>query len=423
MVRFKFHLLVLFGLILFIFTIPLLSPVKAQAEQARSADTFVDSIGVAVHLRYQDTAYGKYDDIIKPRLQNLGVRHIRDGGNENSFFEKLNDLAKIGIRSTLVMDPRDGVEPSNAVRIAKTVANSVEAIEGPNETDFNSFSYKGKPFPEGTRLYHDALYSAIKRDRATRSLPVLMPSLGWAPNSPTLGSLRSCDVANLHSYPGKKAPTNHLDTRYIPNAQIVCSNKPMISTETGYQNAITNPTATRAVSEQASGKYLPRLLLEYFNRNIQQTFLYELIDEKTGDNPEHNFGLLRHDGSTKPAFRAIRRMIRLLKDNDPGPTFSPGSLDYQLSGDLTNIHHTLLQKRDGTFYLILWQEVESWDSVAWEDIVVADQPLTVTFNTAIREADLYRPFESAESIDLYPSPQQIALNVPDHPLVLKLTPG
>jgi hypothetical protein len=82
-----------------------------------------------------------------------------------------------------------------------------------------------------------------------------------------------------------------------------------------------------------------------------------------------------------------------------------------------------LQKRDGTFYLILWQEVESWDSVAWEDIVVADQPLTVTFNTAIREADLYRPFESAESIDLYPSPQQIALNVPDHPLVLKLTPG
>lgn len=421
LVRFKFYILALLGFLLFVVIAPIISSVEVQPEQSRSADEFVNSIGVVVHLRYEDTAYGEYEDIIKPRLRELGVRHIRDGGKDPDFFEKLNDLASMGIRSTLVMDPRDGVEPADAVRIAKTVANSVEMIEGPNETDFHKFSYKRVPFPRGTRIYHDALYAAIKGDPATRSLPVLMPSIGSAPNSSKLGFLSSCDLGNMHSYPGSQPPTNRLDNRYIPNVQIVCgTDKPIAATETGYQNAIANQKSKPAISEQASGKYLPRLLLEYFNRNIQRTFLYELIDEKKGKNPEHNFGLLRHDGTPKPAFFAIKRLIRLL--SDPGPIFSLGSLHYQLSGELKNIHHILLQKRNGTFYLILWQEVKSWNNHSRKDIIIADRSVNVTFNTAIQEATIYRPLESSQSIQQYPSPQQITLKVPDHPLVLKLTP-
>lgn len=130
-------------------------PVHAQPEQARSASDFVDSIGLTTHLNpnYESTPYGNYDGIIKPRLQELGIRHIRDGGYNSTFNQKLNDLATIGVRSTLVMAPADGTFPSDSVTIAKSVSNSIEAVEGPNETDLPkyNFSYNGQVFPEGTR--------------------------------------------------------------------------------------------------------------------------------------------------------------------------------------------------------------------------------------------------------------------------------
>ncbi|HMV50398.1 MAG TPA: hypothetical protein PKD31_21840, partial [Blastocatellia bacterium] len=48
-------------------------------ERARQADEFLDSIGVNVHLHYNDTAYKEYERIIKPRLRESGIRHLRDG--------------------------------------------------------------------------------------------------------------------------------------------------------------------------------------------------------------------------------------------------------------------------------------------------------------------------------------------------------
>ena len=55
------------------------SLVDAEAESARPADAFVDYVGVNTHLGYSDTTYGDYEGILKPRLLELGVRHIRDG--------------------------------------------------------------------------------------------------------------------------------------------------------------------------------------------------------------------------------------------------------------------------------------------------------------------------------------------------------
>ena len=47
------------------------------SERERSAEAFVGSIGVVVHLNYVDTAYGRQADVIA-RLRELGVSHIRD---------------------------------------------------------------------------------------------------------------------------------------------------------------------------------------------------------------------------------------------------------------------------------------------------------------------------------------------------------
>ncbi|NJO39562.1 MAG: hypothetical protein HC865_02420 [Cyanobacteria bacterium RU_5_0] len=398
---------------------------QTRIEQARSADSFVDSIGVNTHLRYLNTAYGRYDDIIKPRLEELGIRHIRDGGRDSEFFEKLNDLGTIGIKSTLIMSPTDGIQPLDAITIAKTVLRSIEAIEGPNETDvvrFN-FSYNGEPFPEGTRNYQNALYAAIKGDTNTTSLPVLMPSMGQGRNAKKLGFLRSGDLCNMHSYPVNGAPpTDDVSHWYIPYARIVCGeDKPIVATETGYHNAIENSSSKSAISEHASNKYLPRLLLENFNLGVQRTFLYELINGSIGTNQEQNFGLLRYDGSPKPSFNTIKNLIFLL--NDPGSSFPLKSLNYRLQGATHQVHHTLLQKRNGAFYLILWQAVRSWDSRQKRDITVTNQRVTVMLNTVIKKAVVYQPLHSNLPFEQYTNPQQLTLDVPDSPIAIELTPA
>ena len=64
------------------------------------------------------------------------------------------------------------------------------------------------------------------------------------------------------------------------------------------------------------------------------------------------------------------------------PSFSPGSLDYTLAlngaGDLSTVHHTLLQKSDGAFYLMLWQEVGGFDRPS--QTIINNPALSVTLS-------------------------------------------
>jgi hypothetical protein len=114
---------------------------------AKSADSFVDSIGVNVHLTYGGTPYERFEDLIKPKLKELGIRHIRDGAyQEEDFFQKVKSLAADGIKATLIFS---GNPPSEVVATAKKLSGAIEAIEGPNESDLEvfNFTHKGDKFP------------------------------------------------------------------------------------------------------------------------------------------------------------------------------------------------------------------------------------------------------------------------------------
>ncbi|MDX2231922.1 MAG: hypothetical protein NW220_19970 [Leptolyngbyaceae cyanobacterium bins.349] len=399
-------------------------PTVQAAVPVRTADSLVNEIGVATHLRYLDTAYGRYEEVIKPRLRELGVRHIRDGGKDPLMFQKMNDLAKLGIKSTLVMDPRDGITPANVIpEVVNPVLPAIAAVEGPNEWDVQrQLTYNGQPFPAGVRLYQTELYNVMKGNPTTRNIQVLMPSLAIPFNAPQLGYLAPLDAGNMHSYAGGNLPSQDLDTKWIPLTKVVSGDKPIVATETGWHTAIADPQPPQAaVSEIAAAKYIPRLFLEYFNRNIQRAFVYELIDERPAPDQENNFGLLRFDGSPKPAFVALKNLITLLKD--PGANFQPQPLNYQLSGNLAAVHHTILQKRDRRFYLILWQEVPSFNTQTKTNLVVPEQAITLTLQTPIKQAKAYQPLNSLNPLWQQPTPKTLQLRVPDHPLIIELTPA
>jgi len=393
-----------------------------RSETARSADAFVESIGVNVHLSYFDTAYSNYAGVIKPRLLEAGIRHIRDGcpsQNQTEFQNRLNDLGRLGVKSLLICSPHTGKTPADIVAALKKVRESVAMVEGPNETDGAGISYQGLKFPEGTRAFQDDLFAAVKGDADLTRLPVVMASISDPEKAPRLGRLASADFANTHCYSGGGPPCfrwNWYMDRCLTNIQ-----HPVIASESGYHHA-TNHTDghwIRGVTERASGRYLPRLLAEYFTRGIMRTYLYEFLDLKAQpDYSEANFGMLRWNGEPKPAYTAIKNLIALLRD--PGPSFTPGSLEFSINGDVEPVRHLLLQKRDGRFYLLLWINAVSYDAKTNQDVKFAPQPTRILFAKPMASAKTYTPLTGPNPVATFGQTNELMLQVPDYLLVLEL---
>lgn len=396
---------------------------QAAPQPAKKADAFVDSIGVNTHLTYGGP-YARFNDLIKPKLQEVGIRHIRDGGyNDSNFFNKLKNLASVGIKSDIIFS---GNSMDEVLYVVKSMGGAIEAVEGPNESDleFFNFSYKGQKFPAGTKAYQNDLYNTIKKDSATKHLPVVLPSMGWGEDADRMGYIGNLgDFCNMHNYPNiGQPPTIDLDSYFIPHINNMCGKSlTKWSTETGYHNDVSHDMG---VSEQVAGKYIPRLLLESFNRNITRSYLYEFINESQGGD-QGSYGLVRYDGSAKPAFTAIKNMISLLKE--PGANFTPGSLNYTLSGNTSGVDSTLLQKSNKEFYLILWQEARSWNNDSKKEISVGNRQIKINLETRINRAQVYVPKDSGSPILTHNAPsggrlQDLTVSVPDHPIVIKLVP-
>ncbi len=391
---------------------------QVPSEPARPADSFVDSVGVNVRLHHQGTVYDRgYGSIIKPKLAALGVRHIRDNAYtypdasaSNFFYVRCRDLAASGIRADLVTSIRTNTSAvtdwTKLDDLQAWCGGGVEAFEGANEPDLQGIPAGAPPWATQTVNAQRALYGTVKGNPAIQNVAVIGPSPTWTPQA--LGDLSSAmDVGNWHPYPGGSCPTcgdpygTNVDD-LAPRYRAPSGAKPIVVTETGYHNAVNDPSIEhRAVSELAAGKYMPRLLLEYFNRGFGRTYLYELIDSQPDAaraRRDANFGLLRNSGAEKPAFRAVQSVLNLL--SDPGPAFAPGALRYSLSGATAQVHHTLVQKRSGSFFLALWQERQSYDTgaranapdnrAARRDLAVPDQGVRITLGSPIASAAIHQ---------------------------------
>ena len=363
----------------------------ATTVAAKSAGSFVDSIGVNTHFSYTDTPYAQQFETVKQRLDELGVKHIREGLmlNRPDQYQNLDELASIGVHSTLILgEPELGTGGlEELISTLKTsVRGSVEAVEGPNEYDTRG----GAGWAPALTSYQQQLYSSVKADPALAALPVIGPSIVQKRNQEALGDISgSLDYGNVHSYPQGGAPEENISS-YLSRGAINSGPKPIMATETGYHNAMGWTGEQAPVSEAAAATYMPRLFLEYFNRGIARTFSYELLDQGTDPNDrESNWGLLRNDLSPKPAFTSLQNMISILSDSGVG--FSPESLDYTAGGDLGGLHQVLLQKSDGSFYLALWRA----DSVSSSGSSGVASPVKLEFDRGIESVERFEPGVSA----------------------------
>jgi hypothetical protein len=403
--------------------------VSAAPIAASPSDNFVDSIGVNVHsthyLGFPSTSYDDWNSVIAA-VGNLGVRHVRDHVFDPTRLNQLT--AATGAKVTGIIEQHtfsngvlvlDQSSVPTVLSQAKQVTG-LDALEGPSEYD----QYPDPNWRANLRSYQINLYNTAKADPALAALPVLAPSIAnpneYA-NFPDLAAY--ADSGNVHSYPGTGAPTNGLANWLNASSQMVGA-KPTWSTETGYHEHPTLNTNPFDISPTAAGKYLPRLLMDYYRAGVPRTFLYELVDDNadpTNSNAENNLGVYKSDFTPKPAAIAIKNLITLL--SDPGSSFTPSSLDFTLTltGGNANLHQVLLQKRNGTFWLALWQDVSVFDKSTNTDLTNPDLPVTLNFASPINGATTYLPDGSASPVGTFGPGSQLNLNVPDQVLLVQIS--
>ncbi|MBK8176307.1 MAG: hypothetical protein IPK66_13895 [Rhodospirillales bacterium] len=416
----------------------------AAAVAAKPAKQFVNSIGVASHFAWGNSVYRTQYGKVKAALDELGIHHIRDDVGNTAAMQTFKDLYQtLGVKLTGVVDTRTGsgrnsrLDPSGIQpeldRIKSMLGTqAVVALEGPNEYNILERDYGIKDWPTALRSFQGNLYSRVRSDPKLNNIPVIGPTMA-GPNIDyyysMIGNYSSiADIGGIHIYPNYLGFEEKADWA-LPAAAPSIPGTRFVVTETGYHTA--SNSGAQYVDEATAIKYLPRTMLSSFtNPQIARMFIYQLLDPS--DNPAKtitgaHFGLMSYGLERKGRFYAVRNLMHVLCDSTW--TFSTKSLNYTLTGDLADVRTVLLQKSNGAFYLVLWQERQGFEKSG--QIVNAPQAATLKFNTNIQLVRHYLPADPTSNylwsrdtpVKTRSNPTSIDLNIRDYVEVLEIVPA
>lgn len=376
------------------------TPARPVPVAARSADDVCNAYAVNTKLFYNTSVYGYTTQIVE-LLTELGVRTVRErmttGTSPGARKQQaaMPRLARHGIRwHATVAKLEDWPRATQATAAVLAMATDfygpavdgdlpalLHSFGGCNEVDGAGRDGAVDPrWAEHARLMQHELWGQAGADQRTASIPVAGPSTRTdvtPERAGLLGNLsRVSDWGNAHLYGGGTSPTRGLDEQLATLAPVFGDPPRWFFTETGYTNS-PQDNAGRSVSEEAAATYALRAICDYFVRDCIYG-RFELMDDPddvdrtsqatinaTAD-PQAHFGLVAVGGGTaatatpdtwrrKPEFDATRRLLALM--SDPGPRQAPQPLDLSLNGTTADLQHTVVQKRDGRHYVLLWRDV------------------------------------------------------------------
>ena len=341
------------------------------SEAARSSDAFVDAAGVNVHLSDTTTLYGQNFAAVKGLLQTAGIRHIRDGtsyGQANICAEDVA-LGAAGIHIDVIVS----TPIANLAPWLTCIGTSAELLE-----DYNEYDASGDPNWASVLRTAEPLIGA-----AVPLLPQIAPALTSENSYVSLGLLPGVTYGNSHAYfAGRNPGTNGWGGTdaygtygslawNVAIAGAVSGTQTVDLTETGYSDQ----TDSYAVPPVTKARYTVRTYLNDWISGVNRTYLYELADE--GSAPFAHYGLVDASGNPKPAFTAVESLLS--HTSDPGSTFTASPLQYTFVPASATVRHTVLEKRNGTYEVIFWNEVAEWDPNANVAIATTPQTVTLTF--------------------------------------------
>jgi hypothetical protein len=406
------------------------------------ARAFTDSLAVVVHPASPDYR-GKADRIV-PWLSQIGATKARVGWgwqgqlsvNGGTARPLMDAMARAGVQ--FIADMPSNLSPFGLPTFQTVITSrltelrlwrdNIAVLEGPNEPNGKSrttaefsptmrsvqpwfFSECRRLFP-GVKVGTCALIGFLtKRDCSS----LATDNLGHP-------FINSADYVCFHSYYGDKRPFIRPNFYNLPEPPAssttearlwftvndlarrgsnppLASGKPIITTETGYHNFLGGGSADTGagVTEEVAGVLMPLVWVTQFAAGIPIVTIYELLDEldkPPGD--EQHYGLVRADGTAKPAFNALARVSTLVRDTAANAaTFTPTRVDIRVTGAT----YLLLQRANGTVVVLLWHDTAgstvpatvttgtSWTSRSWVDLAATATTTTARTSWSIPVRD------------------------------------
>lgn len=397
------------------------------------AEEFAESIGIS--------------GVPSPALFELGVRYYRVGlwdtdkgrGSVAALAaERVAAWERYGMRPMVLVDSLRDQPAQTLDMIKQHPPGLIAQIEGANEVN-NKFPpqvlntrYGGKTDEAGGTAFMDDFVKLLRADEATRDIPVVSFTAIFT-DYRLAKPHASFDFANMHSYQGNNAPSASLEsnvTRFNNVLPVGAVIKPFVPSECGYnveEDKANHTGITGSVRAQA--RNIPMLMAEYFRHGIPRTYLFAL----------HNadgYGLLESDNKTRrPSYYAFKSLIAAVNDAtwnpktkkwEGGKDFTPRTLLFDMPGAAPSVHTLVLQKQDGEYNVLIWNEVENYDGATKRDRANAPVPVTIRFQTKVQNAATLLTQNDAGTHDSAPvevKDGEVRLQVPSAVSILRLRPG
>jgi hypothetical protein len=408
----------------------------SQAIIAVNTLDFVDSIGVNTHLGYIGSSYSDLN-MVESALEYLAVTNVRDLAPVSYMLSTYETLAALGIKFDLIASNIDAAVnvSSDLAQIAALVEadpGGVAAIEGPNELNVpsNDVSYNGLSAtnPAVADEIMQAIYQGVVSTPSLAGIEIYNASVsegtaGWSTFESGLGNESAyVNDANAHVYYGSGEQPQTQLLYELPHAQEAVPGGPIVITETGYLTQ-----GTGSVDQITEAREMLNALMDAYKDGVSQTYLYQLLDDSTdtaGSAAGDAYALFNADGTPKLAATAIHDLIAILADTGANAqTFTPGSLDYSLTGLPSDGNSLLMEKSNGAFDISIWAEPDIWNPTTNTDISVAATNVTVSLGATYKTVEVFDPLAGTAPIATYTNVSSVVIGLTDHPLIVEIEPS
>jgi hypothetical protein len=429
-----------------------LSVPARQPAVARSVSEFLGSIGVVTTFPDRGQPLDKTVEMVKY----CGFRWVRggiEGVTENgaTTMQTYLDLHKAtGVKFNWGL-VSGGVDIERLIRTGRQLAeaDALLAFEGNNEPNNWGVTYQGEKGGGGApswmavaKLQRD-LYKAVKADPLLKTYPVWSLSENGAqtdnvglqfltipPGARTLmpEGTQYADFANVHNYtyhpgspnvgdnktwnaadPGPACKVDGLYGNYgrtwakqfAGYSEEELKTLPRVTTETG-------TTIGGEVTEEIQGLNLLTTYLDQFARGWSYTAVY-LLRDRVDEAGNQSFGFFNRDYSPRKAATYLHNLTTILSDS--GTPTELSSLDYTIQPQPATVHDLLLQKSDGTLYLVVWNERLQGSNEVTVQMEFGEERSGVT---------VYDPTIGADVVSGPTSGKSLRLTLSDHPVVITI---
>jgi hypothetical protein len=438
-------------------TTALQGPISRSINQATAVSMFQDSFGVNAHLMENYSGYTNTSAIVNA-LSSTGINHVRTPITDPAVRDQAVAIAAAGSAKFDVEASYCG--GTGQMDWVTAHAGIVDSVEGSNEADGAGYSYICSP----NSPYNAARNTTEAEQYASQTQVALWQKFAPAINvfSFTVTKRPSTITANYpsgqtsfanyinyassHAYPMWSLADSGANTydqmllvlnRYDPAfapvppqyTSIATRWRPNAITETGFWTQPVNPQIPRSVQANLT---LEALLDGYLHGSFR-TFIYELLDEYPDPNctpsnqsgcfagSEWHFGLFASDWTPKAAATAMQNLKTIL--NETGTIASPGTLSYTLSNMPSAGLSLLLERSDGTFFVVLWNDAQQW-KYSGAGGANAIGTYNVTLNLGVSATTAMQSFEPTigTSPIITGSASTITVSLGADPIFIKIVP-